>query len=558
MGRTVAVEKIRRLRAWFRNLSIIRNLVKRNFHRDSVQLLHLSEEAKKIGGIKDAAVVMGTTTNKEILTRLGLLTKEGAAASDSDMILAIVADSEPSVDEGLHQIEEMLLRPPATKGRTFYSVEAALQAMPGANLAIVSIPGEFAKDVVLKLLDKGINVQLFSDHVPAQHELELKQYAKSKGLLVMGPGAGTSIIGGKAIAFANVVKKGKIGIVAAAGTGLQEVSVLLSEAGLGVSVGLGTGGGDVKTHVGGLMMLQCIDALERDTGTSVIVVVSKPPDRDVKKTILDHIANDTRKRYVTCFLGPENYEIPANSRERVRGTKTLHAAFVEATRSSTPDTQQSTARQYTFSLNELAALTSKAVKGLSGRQRYIRGLYTGGTLAYEALIILGRLLGPVYSNAPLDPNLKLADSYRSTRDAILDLGEEEFTAGRAHPMIDPTIRNIRLVEEAKDPEVAVVLMDVMLGFGSHPDPAGAMLAAIEEAEEIAHADGRTMPILAHVCGTEQDPQPLSEQEAKLKKAGVHLFPTNAMMAIASAMVSRRGTLDERAMEDIYSHFLVSF
>ena len=543
---------------WFKRLSIIRNLVKRNFHRDSVQLLHLSEEAKKIGGIKDAAVVMGTTTNKEILTRLGLLTKEGEAASDSDMILAVVADSQPRIDEGLHQIEEMLLRPPAAKGRSFYSVEAALQAMPGANLAIVSIPGEFARDVVLKLLDKGINVHLFSDHVPPQHELELKQYAKSKGLLVMGPGAGTSIIGGKAVAFANVVKKGKIGIVAAAGTGLQEVSVLLSEAGLGVSVGLGTGGGDVKTKIRGLMMLQCIDALERDIGTSTIVVVSKPPDSDVKKSILGHIANDTKKRYVTCFLGPENYEIPATARERVKGTKTLHAAFVEATRSSTTDTQQGTAKQYTFSRNELAALTDKAVKGLSDKQRYIRGLYTGGTLAYETLIILGRLLGPVYSNAPLDPKLKLADSYRSTRDAIIDLGEEEFTAGRAHPMIDPTIRNIRLMEEAKDPEVAVILMDVMLGFGSHPDPAGAMLGAIEEAEKIAQADGRTMPILAHVCGTEQDPQPLSDQEAKLNKAGVHLFPTNAMMAIASAMISRRGTLDERAMEDIYSHFLVSF
>ena len=537
---------------------MLSNVVKRNFHRDSVQLLHLSEEAKKIEGIKDAAVVMGTTTNKEILTRLGLLTNEGRAASDTDMILAVIADSEPNMEKGLHQLEEMLLRPPAAKGRSFYSVDAAMQAMPGANLAIVSIPGEFAKPVVLKLLEKGVNVHLFSDHVSAQDELELKQYAKSKGLLVMGPGAGTSIISGKAVAFANVVKKGNIGIVAAAGTGLQEVSVLLNEAGLGVSAALGTGGGDVKTTVGGLMMLQSIDALERDAGTSTVVVVSKPPDNDVKKIILNHIASKTKKQYITCFLGPENYEISTDARPRVKGTKTLHAAFLEAAASSAPGMSQEITKRFSSSRNELTVLADGLTKTLNGKQKFIRGLYTGGTLAYETLIILGRLLGPIYSNAPLNSQLKLANSYRSIDDSIIDLGEEEFTFGRAHPMIDPTIRRMRLIEEAKDPEVAVILMDVMLGYGSHPDPAGAMLGAIDEAKKIAEAERRTLPILAHVCGTEQDPQVLSNQEAKLKRAGVYLFPTNAIMAIASAMVSRRGTLDQGAMEDIYSHFLVSF
>ena len=200
--------------------------MKKNFHRDSVQLLHLSEEAKKIQGIKDAAVVMGTTTNKEILTKLGLLTDEGRGASDSDMILAVIAGTEFELAKGLVQVEELILKPPEVKGRSYYSVDAALKAVPDANLAIVSIPGEYARDVVHDLLDKGISVHLFSDHVPPEDELELKQYAKSKGLLVMGPGAGTALIGGKAVAFANVIKRGKIGIVAAAGTGLQEVSVL--------------------------------------------------------------------------------------------------------------------------------------------------------------------------------------------------------------------------------------------------------------------------------------------------------------------------------------------
>jgi succinyl-CoA synthetase alpha subunit len=539
-------------------LSKVSNIVKKNFHRDSVHLLHLSEEAKKIDDIKDAAVVMGTTTNKEILQKLGLLTDEGKAASESDMILAVMADSQSIVDNGVKQIEEMLLKPPSAKGRAFYSVDAALQAVPDANLAIVSIPGEHARGIVLKLLDKGLSVHLFSDHVPPEHELELKQYAREKGLLVLGPGAGTSIIGGKAIAFANVVKKGKIGVVAAAGTGLQEVTVLLSEAGLGVSEGLGTGGGDVKAKIGGITTLQSIDALEQDPETSAVLVVSKPPDAEVEKRILDHIEIKTRKQYVACFIGPESYDVPASIRGRVRATKTLHAAVLEAVRVAEPSRQAEIAKRFSISQSELLALASKISKELGEKQRYIRGLYTGGTFAYETLVILGRMIGDVYSNAPIDPKLKLADSYQSVKDAIVDLGEEEFTVGRAHPMIDPTIRKMRLVEEAKDPEVAVVIMDFVLGYGSHSDPAGAMLGAVSDAKKIAEKDGRALPILAHVCGTEQDPQPLSEQVEKLRNAGIEVFPTNALMAIAGALISKRGMISSSIMEDVYSSFLKGF
>jgi FdrA protein len=539
-------------------LSKVSNIVKKNFHRDSVQLLHLSEEAKKIDGIKDAAVVMGTTTNKEILQKLSLLTDEGRAASESDMILAVMADSQSAIDNGVKQIEEMVLKPPAAKGRSFYSVDAALQAVPDANFAIVSIPGEHAREIVLKLLDRGLSVHLFSDHVPPEHELELKQYARERGLLVMGPGAGTSIIGGKAIAFANVVKKGKIGVVAAAGTGLQEVTVLLSEAGIGISEALGTGGGDVKAKIGGITTLQSIDALEQDPATSTVLVVSKPPDDDVKKGILDHIAGKTKKQYVTCFVGPENYVVPASARARVKATKTLHAAVLEAIRAAEPSRHAEISKQFSMPKDELLTLASKISRGLDETQKYVRGLYTGGTFAYEALVILGRMIGDVYSNAPLDPKLKLVDSYRSTKDAIVDLGEEEFTVGRAHPMIDPTIRKMRLVDEAKDPEVAVIMMDFMLGYGSHSDPAGAMLGAVSEAKKIAEKGGRALPILAHVCGTEQDPQALSEQVAKLRNAGVEVFPTNALMAIASALISRKGKIGDPTMQDVYGTFLTGF
>jgi succinyl-CoA synthetase alpha subunit len=532
--------------------------VKKNFHRDSVRLLHISEEAKKIDGVKDAAVVMGTTTNREILQKLSLLTDEGRAASESDMILAVMAESESLIEKGLQQIEEMILKPPPAKGRAFYSVDAALQAVPDANLAVVSVPGGHAREIVLRLLERGLSIHLFSDHVPPEHELELKRYAREKGLLVMGPGAGTSVIGGKAIAFANVVKRGRIGVVAAAGTGLQETTVLLSEAGLGVSEALGTGGGDVKAKIGGLMMLQSIDALEQDPESSVIAVVSKPPDAEVTKAILDHLAKRTKKQYVTCFIGPESYEIPASLKGRVVGTKTLHAAVMEAVRAAEPSRHAEIAKRFSITQDEMTALASRISKGLSEKQKYIRGLYTGGTFAYESLVILGRMIGDVYSNAPIDPKLKLPDSYKSVKDSIVDLGEEEFTVGRAHPMIDPTIRKMRLIEEAKDPEVAVILMDFMLGHGSHSDPAGAMLGAISEAKKNAENEGRILPMLARVCGTEEDPQPVSEQIAKLRNVGIEVFPTNALMAVAGALISRNGKIDKSITEDVYENFLAGF
>jgi hypothetical protein len=306
------------------------------------------------------------------------------------------------------------------------------------------------------------------------------------------------------------------------------------------------------------MMLQSIDALEKNPETSTIVVVSKPPDENVKLLMLEHITHHTKKQYITCFLGPENYDIPANARSRVKGTKTLHAAFSEAIRSAESARQIEILRKFAPTQGELKSLAEEASKGLNEKQRYIRGLYTGGTLAYETLILLGRMIGDVYSNAPLDSRLKLADSNQSVKDSIVDLGEEEFTAGRAHPMIDPTIRRMRIVEEAKDPEVAVILMDIMLGYGSHADPAGAMLSAIADAKRIAESDGRALPILAHVCGTEQDPQPLSDQEAKLRKAGVHLFGTNAIMAITGAMIAKREALKDEVLKDIYAHFLAGF
>ena len=528
-------------------LSDVRNVVKPNFYRDSVQLLHLSEESKRIDGIEDAAVVMGTTTNKQILEKLGLLTEEGRRASENDMILAVKIASPTQAEVSLQHLERLILRPPRTD-HELLNLDEGLEILPDANFAIVSLPGESVKEVTLKLLAKGIHVHLFSDHVPPEDELELKTFAKERGLLVMGPGAGTSIVAGKAIAFANVVKTGSIGIVAAAGTGLQEVSVLLSEAGIGVSQALGTGGGDVKSKIGGITMLQCIEALEQDPNTNTVLVVSKPPDDDVLDSIIGRLMESTRKSYVTCFIGAKDYTLPSEIRGRVRQVKTLHGAVAEIMRITNHNEKLA---NLGISKDEMRSLAAKAADGLTGKQKYVRGLYTGGTLAYETLVILQPLIPNVYSNVPLDPKFKLPVASRSTGDSIIDLGEQEFTQGRAHPMIDPTIRKIRLADEAEDPEVAVIMMDFVLGYGSNKDPVGVMLGAIREAETARH-DGRKLPIFAHVCGTEEDPQKLSKQTKMLHDAGVETFQTNALMALAAAIASRKGTLDSDMVDEVWN------
>lgn len=534
---------------------IVRNVVRRNFHRDSVQLMRLSEEAQTLPGVKQAAVVMGTVTNLEILQRMGLLVEEGRQAAESDMLIAVLGDKAEPLESALREIEAMLLRPPPSERQQFYSIEAAVETLGDANLAIVSVPGEYARNIVAGLLDRGVHVHLFSDHVPLEHEIELKKRARDLGLLVLGPGAGTSIINGRAIGFANVVSRGRIGLVAAAGTGLQEVSVLIHRAGQGISQALGVGGGDVQREVGGIMTLKCAEALESDPATDIVVIVSKLPDPEVYKRVVEYIAAKTQKRYVLCFLGPHEFKMPTSAAGRVIQARTLHAAALAAVRLLDPRRYDEVAKRVSMPLSEVLELGEKLGSALEGRQRYLRGLYSGGTLAHEALVLLGETLGDIYSNTPLTERLRLQDPYRSLKHTVVDLGEEDFTAGRAHPMIDPTVRKLRLADEAKDPGVAVVLLDVMLGHGCHPDPAGSMVDAIVGAREAAAADGRPLPILAHVCGTEQDPQPLSEQERKLRQAGAVVLPTNALMVLAGATIAARGRLGEGVVQRVYDRFL---
>lgn len=525
----------------------VANVVRRNVFMDSMQLMRLTEEAKKLAGVADAVIAMGTSTNKLLMEQTGLLTAEGRGATENDLVLAVRVARGASTEEALSSIESLLASPPeggeGTTGGAYFGIRTALDNLPGANLAVISLPGSQAAGAAEELLDAGLNLHVFSDHVPIEDELRLKRLAAKRGLLVMGPGAGTSLINGVGIGFANAVRRGRVGVVAAAGTGLQEVSVLLDRVGLGVSQGLGVGGTDISREVGGIMMTECLGLLEDDRGTEILMIVAKTPNAEVMRKVMGFVEKRTTKPVVACFLGME-----ASSRGRLHYSKTLHSSVLRAARLSSPASARAFGKNVGLSLREMAASSAKHASKLKAGQRYVRGLYTGGTLAHESLLVFREVMGEAYSNTPLSAEFRLADPSMSKEHSVVDLGDEFFTAGRPHPMIDPTIRKLRLLQEAKDPTVAVVILDFVLGYGCAEDPAGSMAGSIAEARAAARRSGRELVLMAHVCGTPADPQSSEKQSQRLAAAGVALYPSNATMAVAAALVASRGAVRGRVEE----------
>jgi FdrA protein len=513
------------------------NVVKRNLFRDSIQLMRLSEDVKKADGVDDAVVSMGTDTNRRLLKDLGLLGNESKSAGDGDLIIAVRVLGGFNVDDVMTRVEQLVMTPPVPSGgtrtRVFHSVKSALEAARGANLAIVSLPGKQAFEPTLELLRNSVNVHLFSDHVPLDQELKLKRYASSRGLLVMGPGAGTSIVNGVGLGFANSVRRGDVGIVASAGTGIQEVSIMLDRIGLGVSAALGVGGTDVSEQVGGLMMKDCLRLLEKDRGTRMIMIVAKTPKAKVIREVMERVEKGTSKPVVACFLG---LDPPKTTGGRVTYAKTLHSAVHAAARASGGESEKQFDSNISTGFEQLSRAAGSLRAGLEAKRKFARGLYSGGTLAHEALLIFRELIGEAYSNTPLSDEFELADPNASRGNSVIDLGDEFFTAGRAHPMIDPTLRKLRIAQEASDPSVAVLLLDVVLGYGSSPDPGGALAGVIEDAVLRSGRNGRGPVAMAHVCGTKTDPQSLNAQSEKLSSAGALLFSSNALLSAEAALV----------------------
>ncbi len=518
---------------------LVKTLVIASQYYDSVKLMAVGRELARMPGVADAAVVMGTEANKGILKETGLLTDEAQATTPNDLVIAVRAAGEGQAEAALLEAERLLqkrvspadgagLAGEASQGgyrpRT---LRAGVKARPGANVVVISVAGRYAAREAWEALYIGLHVLLFSDNVSLEDELALKQYAVQNGLLLMGPGAGTAILNGTGLGFANALPPGPVGIVSAAGTGLQEVSTLLAKRGVGITQGIGTGGRDLREEVGGLTMLAGLRALQEDPATNSIVLVSKPPASGVAHKILDQVAR-CAKPTIVCFLGDD----PAgmSSIPHARPARTLQEAALLA---ALPPGRGEAEIQATLSaedqrLNELAA---KLRLRLKPGQRDLRGLFSGGTLCYEAQAIWKDLLDrPVLSNAPLDPAQQMPDAGRSQGHAAVDLGEEEFTVGRPHPMIDNDLRIRRLLQEAADPAAAVIVLDVVLGYGAHPDPAGELGPAVSRAKAIAAQEGRDLLVVASVTGTEADPQGYSRQVQALEGAGVIVCESNAAAA----------------------------
>ena len=345
---------------------------------------------------------------------------------------------------------------------------------------------------------------------------------------MMGPGCGTAVINSAALAFANILKRGPIGVVGASGTGLQELTSLIDRGGGGISQAIGVGGRDLSENIGGIMMLQALSMLAADIDTALIALISKPPHPSVTPSILA-AARATGKPIVVNFLGDDN----AGARDGIHFTTTIADTAEVILQKVNGDNNA----YYQLDTAELKRLVAQQRQRLGPAQRYLRGLFSGGSLCDEAMNILHRQLTGIYSNIPLSPEWALEDAWRSKEHSCVDMGEEEFTRGRPHPMIDLRLRQERLLKEADDPEVAVILLDVVIGYGAHDDPAGALGESIRTAKAKAAAAGRYLSVVAHVCGTAQDPQGLDQQERKLREAGALVLPTNAQAAqVAAAIV----------------------
>ncbi|SJZ33213.1 acyl-CoA synthetase FdrA [Selenihalanaerobacter shriftii] len=508
-------------------------VIDENNYYDSVTLMSISKDIKGMEGMTEAVVVMATPHNKELLENVGLLTEEADNASPKDMVVAIEADTDELAEEALNSVTEALEAKASAGGDEDYrprTLDSALDAMPGANLAIVSVPGDYAKKEAEKALNKGLHVMLFSDNVPVEEEIELKELAAEKGLLLMGPDCGTAVINNKPLAFSNVVSEGNIGLVAASGTGAQEVSTIIDKSGLGVSQVIGTGGRDLSTEVGGREMLKGLKALAADDSTEVIVLVSKPPADEVVKKILAEV-DEIDKPVVVNFLGG-NEDLFADTKAIY--SSNLEEAALKAVALS--EGEEYEAKEFTIPEEEVAKIVEEETAKYSDAQKYLRGLYTGGTLCDESMLILADELDALYSNIPLKPEWVLEDNTKSQENTALDLGEDEFTQGRPHPMIEPFTRVERVEVEAEDEEMAILLADVVLGYGSHENPAGELAEAIKEAKEKAEARGGHLTTIVSVCGTANDPQDLEEQTAKLEEVGAIVMPSNAQAARLAAKI----------------------
>ena len=509
-------------------MSVIRTTVRQGAYHDSIVLMQLQSALLDQPGVLDAGVVMATEANFSMLAASRLLPDPAPQATAEDLLVSVSAEDEDAAEAALAKVDSLLTRRSSsgTEGDDYRprSLRAAHRMAPDARWVLISVPGAFAAEVAREALDLGKNVMLYSDNVSSADEAELKRHAQDSGLLVLGPDCGTAIVGGTGLGFANRVKRGGAGLVAASGTGLQAVASRIDALGAGVSQAIGTGGRDLSEAIGATTALQALDLLDRDPSTRVIVLISKPPSSAVAARVLDRARRAT-KPVVVAFLG---YPAPGRRLANLHFARDLDEAAELAVGLAESDAADPAPVEAASATSEPATsepatsgpATSEPATSADGR-RYLRGLFSGGTLAYEALLGLRPLVRPLSSNLSLDGVSALEDPHQSVGHSIVDLGEDALTVGKLHPMMDPDAARRRLLREAGDPETAVILLDVVLGDVAHLDPAAELastLAEISEAE-ISSAGDAAPAVVALLVGTDADPQDAESQAERLAAAG---------------------------------------
>jgi FdrA protein len=486
--------------------------VRAGAYRDSVSLMQLSRRIAEEPGVRSALVAMATDLNLGLLAEMGFQAPDDATAND--MVVAIEAQDDASLDAAVTLLETLLVeRPNLSGGKT--ATESAPRtirsAADGATLALISTPGQFAAADAFEALDAGLDVMLFSDNVPIGQEIALKQAATSIGRLVMGPDCGTAVIAGVGLGFANVVRPGPVGLVAASGTGAQHLMCLLDAAGLGISHCLGVGGRDLSEAVDGRSTMAALDLLAADPATERIVVISKPPAPRVADALLKRAAS-LRVPVELALLGRRQPTLTEIAERVVRAAGLPWSAPRSWLAPHRPDQ----------------------------RQGALRGIFSGGTLCDEARFVLADRLGSVRSNIADDADLMQADDMRADGHLVIDFGDDRLTRGRPHPMIDNTLRVARILAEGANPACGVLLLDVVLGHGAHPDPTAELAPALAHARSTAAAGGRDLAVVASLVGTAADPQGLDRQASALQAVGASVHRSNAEAARAAAdLVARQ-------------------
>jgi len=511
-------------------------------------MMQFSQQLKDEQGVIDAAIVMGTDLNKNTLKNMDLLTEDGISATENDTLISINCQDENSLDNAIQKAEQLLVSDSAKAKNEFNDLPSALDYFSNANIASLSIPGRFVKEIAIKLIKKQLHLFVFSDHVPLEDEIYLKNLALENNVLLMGPEAGTSILNGTVFGFGNRVRKGSVGIIGASGTGIQESSTMLDLFGEGISHAIGVGGRDLRNDIGGMMTMKTMEIFENDPNTKAVLLVSKPVDDDVRNKIIDKINNFSKKNYVLCLVGDnENRE----DSDKIKFSKSIQISVLKILKYLNDDAYKKITAIVENQVNESIKLAESLSNDLNEEQKFVRGFFAGGTLCYESKIILEQMIGKVYSNLSSDDTYSIKGNVPSKENTLIDFGEEEFTSARPHPIIDPLLRKNRILEDANDPNVGVIIIDIICGINAAKNTMAFHAETIKKAIQTAKEQGRKLSVFAYICGTEKD---VSEDELQmLTDSGAKLFTSNALMSFAAALVVNKS--DENLIKKIRAEFL---